>query len=95
MPWITRHGCVCVCVKGRGEDIKLFRTYLNCRIKNKTKTDVSENKKKTVLKKPTTQNNNNPTKNKVLFGLTWIFRAQKKIWKDHNNNHPEFTDKHL
>lgn len=65
-----QNGCVCVC-EGEGEDIKCFRAYLNCRVKQKTKTGVSEHKKKTIRKNPeqqqshkttTTQNNNNPTK---------------------------------
>lgn len=50
-----------MCVKGREKDVNLHRTYLKCRVKNKTKKD----RKKVCFKKKT-------TKKKVLFGLMWV-----------------------
>lgn len=52
---------MCVCVKGREKDVNLHRTYLKCRVKNKTKKD----RKKVCFKKK-------PQKKKVLFGLMWV-----------------------
>lgn len=73
-----------MCVKGREKDVNLHRTYLKCRVKNKTKKD----RKKVCFKKK-------PQKRRFFLVLCGLFRAWKETCKDHNACQSEFSDRHL
>lgn len=76
-PLIIRNRCVCVC-EWEGGKYKMLQN--NCRVKNKTKTGVSE--KKTVEKNQQPKMTTTiPQKNRVLFSLMWALEHRRKLGK--------------